>query len=92
MTTQWPPYTRPCANHTAINAGFHEDTDGMHTALKVVWRDMGGVPHQEGKGLTALDEGLAVMVLELLIQDYTELVDRWFGVAVVWVIFPAVHL
>lgn len=64
---------------TAVQAGLHKHTDGSHTQLKVVRGDVSGVPHDEGQRLHALDEGLGVMLAQVLTHRQTVLVHQTVG-------------
>ena len=64
----------------------------MHTALEVMWRDVGSVAHQEGQRLTRLEQGLGVLVPQLLVQGYRELVDGRVGATKVGFHIILIHL
>lgn len=64
---------------TSVQAGLHKHADGSHTQLKVVRGDVSGVPHDEGQRLHALDEGLGVMLAQILTHRQTVLVHQTVG-------------
>lgn len=61
---------------TTVQAGLHEDADGLDAQLEVLGRDVGGVAHDEGQRLHALDEGLGVVQAHVLAQGQAVLVDE----------------
>lgn len=76
-----PPVSQSAALErlTSVQAGLHKHTDGSHTQLKVVRGDVSGVPHDEGQRLHTLDEGLGVMLAQILTHRQTVLVHQTVG-------------
>lgn len=64
---------------TSVQAGLHKHSYGFHTQFKVVRGDVGGVAHDERQRLHALDEGLGVMLAQILTHSQTVLVDQAVG-------------
>ncbi|TNN55402.1 hypothetical protein EYF80_034352 [Liparis tanakae] len=61
---------------TSVEARLHEHPDGSNTQLEVVGRDVGGVAHDEGQRLHALDERLGVVLPVVLAQRQAVLVHQ----------------
>lgn len=64
---------------TTIQAGLHKHPDGFHTQLKVVGGDVRGVAHDEGQRLHTLDEGLGVVLTQILAHGQAVLVHQRVG-------------
>ena len=77
---------------TSVDAGLHEGAYRVHTALKVMWRDVGSVAHQEGQRLARLEQGLGVLVSQLLVQRDRELIDGRVGATKVSFHIILIHL
>ena len=63
-----PSHLLLLVNLTSVEAGLHEHADGLDAQLKVVGGDVGSVAHDEGQRLHALDEGLGVVLAQVLAQ------------------------